>query len=109
MLAQVVGTGGSGTRAHVRGYQVAGKTGTVRKLENERYSSNRYLSIFAGIAPLRQPRLAMVVMIDEPRTGDYYGGIVAAPVFAHVIEGALRVMGVPPDPITVPAATQVAG
>ena len=97
MLQRVVEPGGTGTRAAIKNYFVAGKTGTVRKSGIGGYLEDRYLSIFAGIAPASHPRLAMVVLINEPNNGDYYGGVVAAPVFSHVIAGALRLLNVSPD------------
>ncbi|MGB5439697.1 MAG: penicillin-binding transpeptidase domain-containing protein, partial [Gammaproteobacteria bacterium] len=81
----------------VAGYRVAGKTGTVRKSEAGGYSDSKYLAVFAGMAPASNPQLAMVVMIDEPSNGKYYGGQVAAPVFSSVMSGALRLLAVPPD------------
>ncbi|MBS0387617.1 MAG: penicillin-binding protein 2 [Proteobacteria bacterium] len=89
--------GATGARAAITGYRVAGKTGTAWKAENGGYSQNRYMSIFGGVAPLTNPRLAAVVVIDEPSAGKYYGGDVAAPVFSAVLGGALRLIGVPPD------------
>ena len=97
MLEQVVQPGGTGTLAKVPGYRVAGKTGTVRKAGVGGYKEERYLSVFAGMAPVSRPRLAIVVMIDDPDSGEYYGGKVAAPVFANVMDGALRLLGVAPD------------
>jgi len=97
MLELAVRPGGTGTRAQIQGYRVAGKTGTVHKLGQSGYEEDSYLSVFAGLAPASQPRLIMVVMIDEPRSGEYYGGIVAGPVFANVMAGALRLLNVPPD------------
>lgn len=97
MLESVVQPGGTATRARVRGYRVAGKTGTVHKLIDKRYAKHRYLSVFAGFAPATRPRLAMAVMIDEPKGKDYYGGLVAAPVFRQVMAGALRLLDVAPD------------
>jgi cell division protein FtsI (penicillin-binding protein 3) len=81
----------------VPGYRTAGKTGTVRKVEGGSYAADRYMAIFAGMAPATRPRLVMVVMIDEPRTSEYYGGQVAAPVFGAVMAGALRLLDVAPD------------
>ena len=79
------------------GYRVAGKTGTAWKFAVGGYSEDKYLSIFAGIVPASNPRLAAVVIIDEP-TGDlYYGSDVAAPVFAEVMTESLRLMAIPPD------------
>ncbi|WP_255505403.1 penicillin-binding transpeptidase domain-containing protein [Alkalisalibacterium limincola] len=96
MLETVTGPEGSATRARVVGYRVAGKTGTSRKASVGGYQ-RRYLSLFAGLVPASNPRLAMVVVIDDPKGSGYYGGLVAAPVFAGVMEGALRLLDVPPD------------
>ncbi|MDH4047765.1 MAG: penicillin-binding transpeptidase domain-containing protein [Gammaproteobacteria bacterium] len=97
MMEEVVRPGGTGTKASIPGYRVAGKTGTTWKFAAGGYSHDKYLSIFAGLAPASDPRLAAVVIIDEP-TGDlYYGSDVAAPVFADVISESLRLMAVPPD------------
>ncbi|MEX2496718.1 MAG: penicillin-binding protein 2 [Woeseia sp.] len=97
MLEEVVRPGGTGTKASVTGYRVAGKTGTAWKFAAGGYSRDKYLSIFAGIAPASAPRLAAVVIIDEP-TGDlYYGSDVAAPVFAEIMSESLRLLAVPPD------------
>ncbi len=97
MMEQVVLPGGTGTRAGIPGYRIAGKTGTARKFATGGYSEDRYLSIFAGLAPASDPRLSVVVVIDEPRGGAYYGGEVAAPVFARIAAEALRLLAVPPD------------
>jgi len=109
MLTHVVEVGGTATRARLVNYQVAGKSGTSKKLGASGYLQGHYNSVFAGVAPMRDPRLVMVVMIDDPSAGEYYGGAVAAPVFGQVMEGALRLMGVPPDPpalIAAPTATE---
>ncbi|MES9966196.1 MAG: penicillin-binding transpeptidase domain-containing protein [Sedimenticola sp.] len=97
MLKAVVSTEGTAPEAAVAGYQVAGKTGTVKKITSSGYSEDKYLAVFAGMAPVSDPRLVMVVMIDEPRAGEYYGGQVAAPVFSKVMAGALRLLNVAPD------------
>lgn len=97
MLEAVVAPGGTGGRARVPGYRVAGKTGTIKKLGAQGYTEDEYLGLFAGLAPGSDPRLAMVVVIDNPRGGGYYGGEVAAPVFGRVMAGALRLLDVPPD------------
>lgn len=97
MLEKAVQTGGTGTRARVAGYRIAGKTGTVRKAGKSGYNEDHYISIFAGMAPASRPRLAMVVVVDTPDDGDYYGGVIAAPVFGRVMEGALRLLDVAPD------------
>jgi cell division protein FtsI (penicillin-binding protein 3) len=102
MLETVAQEGGTGTHAGVPGYRIAGKTGTVKKHENGGYSDTRYLSLFAGVAPAREPRLAMVVMIDEPQGKLYHGGDVAAPVFGNVMAGALRLLNIPPDDVAAP-------
>jgi cell division protein FtsI (penicillin-binding protein 3) len=98
MLETVTGPGGSATRARVAGFRVAGKTGTSRQAVAGGYQ-RRYISLFAGLIPASAPRYAMVVMINDPRGQDYYGGLVAAPVFGRVMEGTLRVLDVPPDDI----------
>jgi cell division protein FtsI (penicillin-binding protein 3) len=103
MLQNVVSDVGTGKRASIPGYTVAGKTGTAWKASAGGYSTNRYLAVFAGLAPASHPRLATVVVIDEPTGGLYYGGDVAAPVFAGVVGGALRLLAVAPDaPIDMP-------
>jgi cell division protein FtsI (penicillin-binding protein 3) len=94
--------GATGVRARIPGYRVAGKTGTAWKSLNGSYSKDRYTSVFAGLAPATQPRLATVVVIDEPTAGKYMGGDVSAPVFAAVVGGALRLLGVAPDERTAP-------
>ena len=97
MMEEVVRPGGTGTKAGVAGYRIAGKTGTAWKFAPGGYSEDEYFSIFAGLAPASKPRLAAVVIIDEP-TGDlYYGSDVAAPVFADVMTEALRLLAVAPD------------
>jgi len=94
----VDGEGGTGSRARVPGYQVGGKTGTVHKtLPGGGYATDRYRSVFAGVAPISNPRFAAVVVIDEPSSGEYYGGLVAAPVFSEIMSGALRLLNVTPD------------
>lgn len=97
MLEAAVQPGGTGTNAAVKGYRVAGKTGTAHKAIPGGYAENRYRSLFAGMAPASAPRLVLVVVIDEPQGDEYYGGQVAAPVFAHVMQGALRIFAIPPD------------
>jgi cell division protein FtsI (penicillin-binding protein 3) len=97
MLEAVVTTEGTGVRAAVPGYRVAGKTGTAWKSIAGGYAQDRYMSVFAGFAPATRPRLAIVVVIDEPSGGIYYGGDVAAPVFSTVMAGALRLLAVAPD------------
>jgi cell division protein FtsI (penicillin-binding protein 3) len=86
-----------GRRAQVEGYRVGGKTGTVRKIGQQGYTTDAYRSVFAGIAPISDPRIVTVVMIDHPRAGQFYGGAVAAPVFSSVTGNALRLLDVPPD------------
>lgn len=97
MLEEVVRPGGTGTNASVEGYRVAGKTGTAWKFAKGGYSEDKYISIFAGLAPASNPRLATVVVIDEPGGELYYGSDVAAPVFADVMAESLRLLAVPPD------------
>jgi cell division protein FtsI (penicillin-binding protein 3) len=98
MLEQVVTREGTALKASIPGFRVAGKTGTVKKSGGiGGYADSLYLSLFAGMAPASKPRLVMVVMIDEPSSGEYYGGAVAAPVFSSVMEGALRQLNIAPD------------
>ncbi len=97
MLEEVVRPGGTGAKASVAGYRIAGKTGTAWKFAAGGYSEDKYLSVFAGLAPASDPRLAAVVIIDEPKGELYYGSDVAAPVFADVMAESLRLLAVPPD------------
>lgn len=97
MLEAVVAPDGTAPDAAVPGYRVAGKTGTVKKFGPDGYSDDRYLSLFAGMAPARDPRVVMVVMLNEPRAGKYYGGQVAGPVFSRVMAETLRLLNVAPD------------
>jgi cell division protein FtsI (penicillin-binding protein 3) len=108
LMEQVVAAGGTGKRASVLGYRVAGKTGTAWKSFEGGYSTDKYMAVFAGVVPASHPKLATVVVIDEPSGDKYYGGDVAAPVFSNVMSGALRLMDIPPDDLqNVPAATLV--
>ncbi|MCB1754299.1 MAG: penicillin-binding protein 2 [Gammaproteobacteria bacterium] len=97
MLESVVSSEGTGARAKVPGYRVAGKTGTSYKSHSGGYDEESYISLFAGFAPVSNPRLAMVVVLHDPSAGEHYGGQVAAPVFAKVMGDALRIFGVKPD------------
>jgi cell division protein FtsI (penicillin-binding protein 3) len=111
MMEAVVSPAGTGKRAAVRNYRVAGKTGTAQKAIVGGHSDQRHTAFFAGFAPASHPRLVVVVVIDEPQ-GAYYGADVAAPVFSNIVTGALRVLAVPPDalpvaPLTVVAQAQV--
>ncbi|HET7198321.1 MAG TPA: penicillin-binding protein 2 [Burkholderiales bacterium] len=112
MLELAVQPGGTGTRARIMGYRVAGKTGTAHKEENGGYAAQKYIASFVGLAPASAPRVVVAVMIDEPSSDDYYGGSVAAPVFAQVMQGALRMLGVPHDaplePLTPPSGGEEA-
>ena len=97
MMEGVTGPNGTAKRASVPGYRIAGKTGTVHKLSKTGYQDHEYLAVFAGVAPVENPRIALVVMIDGPKGDAYYGGLVAAPVFSRIMAGLLRVKNVPPD------------
>lgn len=88
---------GSGRAAQIPGYRVAGKTGTVHKVGSKGYEYDQYIALFAGMAPASNPRLAMVVMVNDPKGREYYGGEVAAPVFSRVMEGALTTLNIYPD------------
>jgi cell division protein FtsI (penicillin-binding protein 3) len=114
LMEQVVEKGGTATRASLIGYRVSGKTGTAFKSIAGGYSTDRIMAIFAGLVPASHPKLATVVVIDEPSRDMHevgtlaQGGSVAAPVFSSVMSGALRLMDVPPDDLqNVPAATLV--
>jgi cell division protein FtsI (penicillin-binding protein 3) len=97
MLETVLMKDGTAYEGRVEGYSAAGKTGTVKKAGAGGYVENSYFSVFAGMAPAANPRLIVVVMVDEPSAGQYYGGLVSAPVFSKVMAGALRILGVAPD------------
>lgn len=97
MLETVTQKGGTGTRAKVAGYRVGGKTGTSHKVGKQGYQDSEYSAIFAGIAPISDPRFVLVVVIDQPQGQEYYGGEVAAPAFARIMEGALRTLQIAPD------------
>jgi cell division protein FtsI (penicillin-binding protein 3) len=108
MMESVVSMDGSGNRASLLGYRVAGKTGTAWTADGGAYNTDRIKASFGGVVPASHPRLAAIVIIDEPTGKHYYGGEVAAPVFANVMAGALRLLGVPPDGLDrLPAATLV--
>ncbi|PHS25591.1 MAG: cell division protein [Methylophaga sp.] len=97
MMEKVVQEGGTARKAAVENYSVAGKTGTVKKASRGGYAEDHYLSLFAGVIPASNPRLVMVVMVDDPQGEDYYGGLIAAPVFSEVMAGAMRLLNVAPD------------
>ncbi len=109
MLQQVVEAPSGVFRAKVPAYHVGGKSGTARKatVGTKGYTANAYRSLFAGFAPISNPRIAMVVVVDEPSTGAYFGGLISAPVFGKVMAGALRLMNIAPDNLT-PADVQPA-
>lgn len=100
MMATVTTLEGSGRNARVPGYNVAGKTGTTHKVGAEGYMGASYRSLFAGVAPVEQPRLAVVVVIDEPTAGGHFGGEVAAPAFGKVVADAMRLLNVAPSTST---------
>jgi cell division protein FtsI (penicillin-binding protein 3) len=106
MLRLAVGPGGTGPQAQAIGYSVGGKTGTARKQIGKTYS-NKYRSWFVGLAPVDQPRIVVAVMVDEPSKGQYYGGVVAGPVFSQVVQQTLRMMNVAPDIAVKPQITGV--
>jgi cell division protein FtsI (penicillin-binding protein 3) len=108
MESVVTAEGATGKRAAVIGYRVAGKTGTAWKSNAGGYSTDKYMAVFGGLVPATHPKLATVVVIDEPSGELHQGGHVAAPVFSAVMTGALRLMDVPPDDLrNVPATTLV--
>jgi cell division protein FtsI (penicillin-binding protein 3) len=97
MLHLVTGAGGTAPKAQVMGYTTGGKTGTAHKQEGRGYADKKYRGFFVGLAPIEQPRIVVAVMIDEPTNGQYYGGLVAAPVFSETVQQTLRILGVTPD------------
>jgi cell division protein FtsI (penicillin-binding protein 3) len=97
MLETVVKPGGTAKRANLENYTVAGKTGTIHKVGKQGYADNRYTSLFAGFAPADNPKIIAVVVVNEPSRGQYYGGEVAAPVFAKVVERSLQLLQIPPN------------
>lgn len=102
MLESVTHPGGTGSLAAINGYRVAGKTGTVEKLGPQGYQNDKHVALFCGVAPASDPRLVVVVVIDDPQGKTHFGGSVAAPVFAKVMGGALRMLNVTPDAIDIP-------
>lgn len=108
MLEGVTQKGGTGTRAQVPAFRVAGKTGTSHKVGSNGYEDDQYVAVFAGVAPVENPRFVAVVMIDEPQGAQYYGGEVAAPVFSRVMAGTLRLMNVAPDKMPLSLEQQMA-
>jgi len=97
VLHAVTGEHGTARKARVAGYDVGGKTGTVHKVGPQGYIDDQYVALFAGIAPVSDPRFVTVVLIDKPQGDAYGGGSAAAPVFSRVAQGALRLLNVPPE------------
>ena len=110
VLHRVTGEHGTARKARVQGYQVGGKTGTVHKVGPQGYIDDAYVALFAGVAPVNDPRVVTVVLINEPQGEAYGGGAAAAPVFSAVTDGALRLLGVTPtefpEDVAAAAATQ---
>ncbi len=100
MLKGVLEKSGTGTRASMQGYSAAGKTGTSRKAQDGGYSKDKYIALFAGMAPAKAPDIVVVALVDQPlKQAGYYGGEVAAPLFSRVAEGSLRLLNIAPDVI----------
>lgn len=97
MLTEVLSAQGTGSRANIPGYKTAGKTGTTRVVGPQGYDPNRHIGLFAGITPVDNPRLATIVVVEEPNEANYYGGLVAAPIYKNVVSKALHILNVPPD------------
>ena len=100
MMESVTEQNGSAEQARVPGYRVAGKTGTSRKAVANGYGEE-YVNIFAGVAPVSDPQLAVVILINEPKGELYYAGQTAAPVFAKIMAASLQMLNIPPDDKTV--------
>lgn len=96
MMERATGPAGTASRARIAGYRVAGKTSTAHKVVNGQYAK-KYLAAFVGFAPVSNPRIIVAVMVDEPTVGGYFGGKVAAPVFAAVTQNTLRTLNIAPD------------
>jgi cell division protein FtsI (penicillin-binding protein 3) len=108
MLDTVAGSEGTAKRAQTEAYNVGGKTGTTHKLALQGgYEPNKYVSMFAGFAPVNDPRLVAVVMVDNPKGKEYYGGAIAGPVFSEIISGSLRILNVAPDDALLPANDEI--
>lgn len=101
MLTAVTTKGGTGSRAHIPGYKTAGKTGTTRVVGPHGYDPNRHIGIFIGITPAKAPRLATIVVVEEPKEDNqrYYGGFVAAPIYRDVVGKALHILNIAPDDV----------
>ena len=97
MLHLATLSGGTAPKAQTLGYSVGGKSGTARKQEGKGYAERKYRSFFVGVAPVENPRIVVAVMLDEPTSGHYYGGDIAAPVFSATVQQTLRILGVQPD------------
>jgi cell division protein FtsI (penicillin-binding protein 3) len=97
LMMESVTENGTGRAARIPGYRIAGKTGTARVAGNKGYEEHKHIASFVGIAPVSHPALAVVAVVHEPSKNGYYGAAVAAPLFAEVMSGALRIMNVPPD------------
>jgi cell division protein FtsI (penicillin-binding protein 3) len=106
MLEKVATPEGTARKARIPRYRIGGKTGTSHKLVDGNYKNKRYMSLFAGIAPITNPKFVMVVAIDDPRGKRYYGGDVAAPVFADLMKDLMRLYNIRPDGID---DTQITG
>jgi cell division protein FtsI (penicillin-binding protein 3) len=97
MMESVVTQDGTAMKAAVPGYRIAGKTGTAHKAVGGSYSADQYMSTFVGMAPASRPKIVLAVVIDSPSNGQYYGGLVSAPVFSRIMAETLRMMNVEPD------------
>lgn len=99
MMQKAVTSVGTGFQGRVQGYKIAGKTGTVRKTGEQGYTLDSYIALFAGMAPATNPRIVLLVAVNDPKGDEYYGGQVAAPVFSDVMEQSLRLMNIKPDDV----------
>ncbi|KPD03229.1 peptidoglycan glycosyltransferase FtsI [Moellerella wisconsensis] len=108
MMESVALPGGGGTRAAIKGYRIAIKTGTAKKVGPDGRYVNQYISYTAGIAPASKPRYALVIVINDPKAGKYYGGVVSAPIFGAIMGGVLRIMNIEPDALATDAKNELA-
>lgn len=97
ILKEVMGKSGTGKRANIAGHMTAGKTGTIRVVGPKGYDPNRHVALFAGITPADNPKLATVIIVEEPDEKMYYGGLVAAPVYKNIVSKALHILNIAPN------------
>jgi len=96
-MMETVVTDGTGKNAYVQGYRVGGKTGTAQKMINGKYDEEKFIASFAAIAPINDPKLAVLVIVDEPGNGENYGGKLAGPIARDIIKKSLNYLDIKPE------------